>query len=88
MQLVLLERILNPTKPCLEQAGQDVPENHPVLELNPAHPLVARLTDESESERFDDLALVLFEQALLSEGATLQDPAGFVRRVNTLLTGN
>jgi molecular chaperone HtpG len=70
----------------LEQAGQEVPETRPVLELNPAHPLVGRLQAESDEARFGELALVLFEQALLSEGAALEDPAAFVRRVNALLT--
>ena len=71
----------------LEQAGQEVPDSRPVLELNPAHPLVDRLRDESDPARFSDLATVLYEQALLSEGASLEDPAGFVRRVNDLLLG-
>jgi len=70
----------------LEQAGQEVPDSRPVLELNPSHALVHRLRDESDEGRFSDLALVLFEQALLSEGASLEDPAEFVRRVNALLT--
>jgi len=69
----------------LQQAGQEVPESKPVLELNPGHPLVARLDAEADKARFDDLALVLYEQALLSEGAVLPDPADFVRRVNDLL---
>ena len=71
----------------LEQAGQEVPATRPVLELNPKHPLVARLQAEGDETRFGDLALLLFEQALLSEGASLEDPAAFVRRMNTLLTG-
>jgi len=70
----------------LEQAGQEVPDSRPVLELNPGHALVHRLRDESDEARFTDLALILFDQALLSEGASLEDPAEFVRRVNTLLT--
>jgi molecular chaperone HtpG len=69
----------------LEQAGQDVPDSRPVLELNPAHPLVEKLAGEEDEQSFTDLSLVLFEQALLSEGASLEDPAGFVRRVNNLL---
>ena len=69
----------------LEQAGQTVPDSRPVLELNPGHPLVDKLQSEEDSERFTDLALVLFEQALLSEGGSLTDPAGFVKRVNDLL---
>jgi molecular chaperone HtpG len=70
----------------LEQAGQDIPESRPILELNPGHALVDKLGSE-DGARFDDLALVLFEQALLSEGAVLADPADFVRRVNQLLVG-
>jgi molecular chaperone HtpG len=71
----------------LEQAGQDVPDSRPVLELNPDHPLVDKLANETDEGRFGDLAQVLFEQALLSEGAALADPAGFVRRVNDLMLG-
>jgi len=71
----------------LEQAGQDVPDTKPVLELNPVHPLVLKLGAETDEQRFADLALVLFEQALLSEGANLEDPAGFVSRVNKLMLG-
>ncbi|MFC1740195.1 molecular chaperone HtpG [Pseudomonadota bacterium] len=69
----------------LEQAGQDVPDSRPVLELNPTHPLVEKLAALEDQGNFADLSLVLFEQALLSEGANLEDPAGFVRRVNNLL---
>jgi molecular chaperone HtpG len=69
----------------LEQAGQAVPESRPVLELNPEHPLIARLQAEAGPERFEDLALVLYEQALLADGGSLEDPADFVRRVNKLL---
>jgi len=69
----------------LEQAGQSVPDSSPVLELNPAHPLVQKLQPEEDGDRFNDLALVLFEQALLSEGGSLGDPAGFVGRINALL---
>jgi len=69
----------------LEQAGQDLPDSRPVLELNPGHALVDKLKAEEDEQRFADLSLVLFEQALLSEGASLADPAGFVRRVNALM---
>ncbi len=69
----------------LEQAGQSVPDSRPVLELNASHPLVEMLQSEQDDERFNDLAQVLFEQALLSEGGSLTDPAGYVSRVNALL---
>jgi molecular chaperone HtpG len=72
----------------LEQAGQSLPDSSPVLELNPEHPLVNKLIAEEGEQQFADLSLVLFEQALLSEGAALADPAGFVRRVNALMLGN
>ena len=69
----------------LEQAGQDVPDSRPVLELNAGHPLVKLLQEEEADEAFSDLSLMLYEQALLSEGGSLTDPAGFVRRVNKLM---
>ena len=68
----------------LKGAGQHMPETKPILELNPQHPLVARLKEESE-EGVKDWALLLLEQATLAEGAPLQDPAAFVRRVNRML---
>jgi molecular chaperone HtpG len=71
----------------LEQAGQAVPDSRPVLELNAAHPLVQMLQEEEGDEAFSDLSLMLYEQALLSEGGSLADPAGFVRRVNSLMLG-
>ncbi|MFO0441986.1 MAG: molecular chaperone HtpG [Betaproteobacteria bacterium] len=69
----------------LKAAGQKVPLSQPILEVNPAHPLIARLRDESDGARFGDLAAVLFDQALLAEGGQLEDPAGFVRRLNQLM---
>jgi len=66
----------------LKQAGQSVPDTKPVLEINPEHPLVKKLEG---SDRFDDLAHILFDQALLAEGGLPDDPAGYVRRVNALL---
>lgn len=69
----------------LEQAGQALPDSKPSLELNPEHPLVRKLDQESNEERFADLAKVLFEQANLAEGAQLEDPAAYVQRLNKLL---
>jgi len=69
----------------LKAAGQKVPLSQPILEVNPAHPLIARLRDERDEARFGDLAAVLFDQSLLAEGGQLEDPAGFVRRLNQLM---
>ncbi len=69
----------------LKSAGQKTPSVKPILELNPEHALVKKLA--GGGERFDDLATVLFEQALLAEGGQLEDPAGFVKRVNQLFLG-
>jgi molecular chaperone HtpG len=66
----------------LKQAGQAAPEAKPTLEINPEHALVKKL---DSSEHFDDLAHILFDQALLAEGGQLEDPAAYVRRVNSLL---
>ncbi len=69
----------------LKEAGQDVPLSKRVLELNPEHPLLLRLKEEADETRFNDLTRVLYDQALLSEGGQLEDPADFVRRLNGLL---
>jgi len=69
----------------LEAAGQPLPESKPVLEVNPEHALVQRLEAEEDGERFADLARVLLDQARLADGAQLDDPAGYVRRINRLL---
>ncbi|MBY0267953.1 MAG: molecular chaperone HtpG [Burkholderiales bacterium] len=69
----------------LKAAGQQVPPSQPIFEVNPAHPLIARLRDEADEGRFGDLAAVLFDQSLLAEGGQLEDPAGFVRRLNQLM---
>jgi molecular chaperone HtpG len=67
----------------LKAAGQNVPSSKPILEINPEHPVIVRL--KSEDSKFDDWAAVLFDQALLAEGGTLDDPATFVRRMNQLM---
>lgn len=69
----------------LQQAGHEVPNVDPILEINPEHPLVKILEDDSKAEQFSDLTLTLFEQAMLSEGGQLEDPSGFVARMNKLL---
>lgn len=69
----------------LEQAGQEVPESKPVFEINPEHPLVNRLDQECDEDRFHDLTAILFDQAQLAEGGNLKDPAAYVTRLNKLL---
>ncbi len=66
----------------LKQAGQDVPESKPILEINPAHPLVKKLEG---SAQFDDLANVIFDQAVIAEGGLPEDPASYLKRINSLL---
>jgi molecular chaperone HtpG len=66
-----------------KQAGQAVPESKPILEINTDHALVKKLEG---SVNFNDLAHILFDQAMLAEGAMPSDPAAYVKRVNALLT--
>jgi len=69
----------------LEQAGQSLPSSKPSFELNPEHPLVLKLDQEVDEDRFADLTRVLFDQANLAEGGHLEDPAAYVSRLNKLL---
>jgi molecular chaperone HtpG len=69
----------------LKAAGQNVPVTLPVLEINPQHPIVQRLKDEADDDRFADWSQILFDQATLAEGGQLDDPAGFVRRLNDVM---
>jgi molecular chaperone HtpG len=69
----------------LKASGQKVPAIKPVLEINPRHPIVDRLKDESDSSRFSDWSHILFDQATLAEGGQLDDPATFVKRLNELM---
>ena len=69
----------------LKAAGQPVPTTVPILEVNPQHPIIERLEGEGDDARFADWALVLLDQAVLSDGGQLDDPAGFVGRLNGLL---
>ena len=84
--LVLGEHDLSrPMQKLLEATGQKPPASKPALELNVQHPLVRHLDGLQDAERFRELALVLFDQALLADGARLDEPAEFVRRLNRLL---
>ncbi len=69
----------------LEAAGQEVPESKPILEVNPTHPLLEKLDAEADEDRFADLASIIFDQASLAEGGTLEDPAAYVSKLNKLL---
>jgi molecular chaperone HtpG len=69
----------------LKAAGQQVNAVKPILEINPTHPLVEKLKSDVEAETFGNLSLILFEQSLLAEGGQLEDPAGFVKRVNQFM---
>ncbi|MDT8404909.1 molecular chaperone HtpG [Sulfuriflexus sp.] len=73
-----LERIL-------KSAGQAVPDLKPILEVNPDHALVDMLKEQTDDARFNDWVQILFDQALLTEGGQLEDPAGFVQRLNSML---
>ncbi len=66
----------------LKDAGQPVPDMKPILEINPEHPLVQKLEG---SAQFDDLANVIFDQALIAEGGLPEDPAAYIKRINSLL---
>jgi molecular chaperone HtpG len=67
----------------LKQAGQAAPNAKPILEVNAEHALVKKLEGDA---RFEDLAHILFDQAVLADGGQLEDPAAYVKRVNGLLT--
>lgn len=69
----------------MEAAGQAVPDTKPTFEVNPEHPLIEKLDQEADEDRFADLAEVLFDQAGLAAGAQLEDPASYVARLNKLL---
>ena len=69
----------------MKQAGHELPVSKPILEINPEHVLVARLNQVQDEARFGDWSRLLLEQAMLSEGAQLEDPVAFVKRMNSLL---
>ncbi|MCW8907171.1 MAG: molecular chaperone HtpG [Sedimenticola sp.] len=69
----------------LKQLGQDAPQTPPIMELNLQHPLVEKMDQEVDEDRFADLSRVLFDQATLAEGGQLEDPAAFVHRLNKLM---
>ncbi len=84
--LVVDEYGVDPSlKRLLQSAGQMVPNDKPILEINPQHPIIARMKREEDEKQFTDWANVLFDQSVLSSGETLNDPISFVNRLNNLL---
>jgi molecular chaperone HtpG len=69
----------------LEASGQAIPESKPILEINVDHPLVSRLSAETDDKRFDELSHIVLDHALLAEGSQLDNPAAYVHRMNRLL---
>lgn len=69
----------------MKQAGQEMPASKPVLEVNTEHPILKRMQDEKDDERFNEWARLLLDQAVLAEGGQLEDPAAFVRRMNDMM---
>ncbi|HQW81686.1 MAG: molecular chaperone HtpG [Rhodanobacteraceae bacterium] len=72
-------------KRMLKAAGQDIPDSAPALEINAQHALVQRVANEADEDLARDIAVLLLEQAQLLEGAALDDPAAFVKRMNALI---
>lgn len=84
--LVVDEYGIDPNlKRLLKSTGQALPEDKPILEINPQHPIITKLKNVSDEKRFTDWAYVLFDQSLLSIGEKLDDPVSFVNRLNELL---
>jgi molecular chaperone HtpG len=69
----------------MKQAGQEMPSSKPVLEINPGHPMIQRISDETDETQFNDWSSIIFDQAVLAEGGQLEDPSGFVNKLNTMM---
>ncbi len=69
----------------LKASGQAIPGSKPILEINPDHPIVKKIDSETDEEKFGDWSHILFDQALLSEGGQLDDPASFVHKLNSMI---
>ncbi|HWZ20413.1 MAG TPA: molecular chaperone HtpG [Ktedonobacteraceae bacterium] len=69
----------------LKAAGQTVPASKPIMEINPHHPIILKMKDESDEQRFSDWSWILFDQSILSLGEQLENPVQFVNRLNDLL---
>jgi molecular chaperone HtpG len=71
----------------MKQAGQNVPSSKPTLEINIDHALFAKVKAEKDDSKFNDWSNLIFDQAILAEGGQLEDPAGFVKKMNNLMLG-
>jgi len=71
----------------LKASGQKLPTMKPILEINPHHPIILKVSNETDEQKFSDWAFVLFDQSTLTLGEQLDDPVAFVNRLNTLLAG-
>ena len=70
----------------MRSMGQpEMPQIMPILEINPSHEIVLKLKEKTKQKSFNDIALLLYEQALIQEGVKLEDPAGFVKRMNSVI---
>ena len=69
----------------LKQAGQQMPSTRPVLEINPTHPILIKMNNETDLDQVEAWCLLLFEQAILAEGGQLENPADFVARLNKIM---
>lgn len=84
--LVVGEYDIDPNlKRLLKSAGQEIPGDKPILEINPQHPIIVKLRDGQDEKRFTDWAYILFDQSILSTGEKLDNPVDFVNRLNELL---
>jgi molecular chaperone HtpG len=84
--VVTAEQDLTPQlRRMLEASGQTLPEAKPILEVNVDHPLLIRVAAETGDEQFEELTKIVLDHALLAEGAQLDNPADYVRRVNQLI---
>ena len=80
------QQLLAQMQEMMRSMGQmDMPEIKPILEINPNHDIVSKLKDKTRQKSFDNIAYLLYEQALIQEGVKLEDPSGFVNRLNNVI---
>ena len=79
------QELAPPLQRMLEASGQELPDSKPILEINIEHPLVSQLSAEEDDLRFSELSKIVLDHALLAEGAQLENPADYVRRMNQYL---